>query len=113
MHDLDTFPGFLFSPKVLGHPQIVGYRISPFLAKFGHLFAITFISQLPKVHLQCYFLFAYRSFQKKIFFLSQFLSPLYNFLGFSPFVRSGSVRSVFPCPLLLRLLLIEKYPFHF
>ena len=38
---------------------------------------------------------------KKIFFLSQFPSPLYNFLGFSPFVRSGSVRSVFPCPLLL------------
>ncbi len=30
LHDLDTFPGFFFSPEVLGHQQIVGYQIPPF-----------------------------------------------------------------------------------
>ena len=30
IHDLDTFPGFFFSPEVLGHQQIIGYQIPPF-----------------------------------------------------------------------------------
>ncbi len=30
LRDLDTFPGFFFSTKVLGHKQIVGYQIPPF-----------------------------------------------------------------------------------
>ncbi len=30
LRDLDTFPGFFFSPEVLVHQQIVGYQIPPF-----------------------------------------------------------------------------------
>ncbi len=47
LHDLDNFPGFFFSPEVLGHQQIIGFQIPPFcMANFHkHLFEITFISQ--------------------------------------------------------------------
>ncbi len=30
IHVIDTFPGFFFSPEVLGHQQIIGYQIPPF-----------------------------------------------------------------------------------
>ncbi len=39
LHDLDTFPGFFFSPEVLGHQQIVGYQIPPFWLIFRHIYS--------------------------------------------------------------------------
>ncbi len=38
LHDLDTFPGFFFSPEVLGHQQIVGYQILPFWLIIRHIY---------------------------------------------------------------------------
>ncbi len=39
LHDLDTFPGFFFSPEVIGYQQIVGYQILPFWLIFRHIYS--------------------------------------------------------------------------
>ncbi len=38
IHDLDTFPGFFFSPEVLGHLQVYGYQISPLWLVFRNVY---------------------------------------------------------------------------
>ena len=52
LHDLDTFPGFSFSPEVLGHQQIVGYQNPLFWLIFRHIY-LQSLSFPKKIDIYC------------------------------------------------------------